>query len=352
MSDFAEHQRNPQAGDQRPLHMRAGVVEDEVARIGDKGYSSLVAAIKEGQGEYIDVLRDCEITEPIEIYTAGTTLDLGGHTVVFLSPDPKACISTDDLPAITVSAPGITFYNGRIAVLSGAPYAIRIRKLTNWAELALLNVGIAYEGVGYAITILEGIVILQEGRIDSEGSGIHLASQESHMGVVRSRIIASEFAASVCGGRLILDCSELASRNSHGIFAEDGLVGVYTSVVGSYRASAIYTRARLKNGTYPKVRICEYSEITSVKQQGLLLNGGNATVLRSLVRSFEEVAIELGSHKSFVPTSLSVVEGSTISSWRRDGIVHRSGELYVNHSRIDARDEAIRKEVSTKTSKA
>ncbi|MBO7674261.1 MAG: hypothetical protein J6S63_04555 [Atopobiaceae bacterium] len=347
MSDAPQNVTDPvTAVDRRPLHMRHNVVDDQVACVGNKGYSNLAQALKEGQGEYIEVLRDCVITEPIDISTAGTTLDLKDNTVVFLSPGRHATNQEDAGPALTISAPGIRLRNGRLAVLSGATYAIRVREAQGHrAELELSNIGIAYDGTGYAVTILEGIVLLRKARIDSAGSGVHLGSQSAHIGITGSRIVSSGNAASVCDGRLIMDGSELASRNYHGIYAEGGLVGICASVVGSYRSAAIVTRAPLHSGISPSVRICEFSEVTAVKRQGLVLNGGNTTILRSLIRSLEGSAIEMGTHSIFAPTRLSIAEEATISSWRRDGIVHRSGELYVNNAHIDARYEAIRESV-------
>ncbi|MDO4806064.1 MAG: hypothetical protein Q4A07_02325 [Coriobacteriales bacterium] len=314
-------------------HMRDDIDPDAVARVGATMFTSIVAAMEAGQGGYITVLRNCKIDVPITIFTAGTTLDLNGHTIVFVAPK-SGDSKESDLPSLCITAPGTCIKDGRLSVLSGADNAVLLDRVAHKPEVMFYNVGLAYEGLGHALCVMSGIALLQNSRIESSASGIQVCSDRAHVGISSTRIVAQHKAITLNNGRLFSDSSHIAARDSNAILVEGGFLGICSSEVGSHHASAI--RMTLSADVYapPSIKICECTDVTSVRSHGLLIEGGNVTILRSMVRSFGSSAIRMGAQDSFGPLRLSVIGGSVISSWTDTAIERLSGILYLNNSSV------------------
>lgn len=322
-----------------PRHMRDGWSSDSIASVGTDMFQSFTEALNAGQGKRVTLLKSCTVTEPLNVCTAGTVIDLNHNTLVLRNPraaSSNAKLSMEDFPCLTVSAPGVCIMNGRLAVLSGANCAIALRKVLHKPELRLDGVGVAYEGLGYALRIMEGIALLQDSRIESSTSGIYVCSPNAHVGISATRIIAQKRAVALDDGRFIAEGSIIAGRNQEGIFAKKGFLGLFASQVGSYDSAALRTSAGKDGSTPLYVKLCECSEATSIGGEGMLIEGGNVTVIRSIVRSVENTAVKVGSTKSFAHARLSIAGASVVSSWRGNSIQHISGELYVSNTIVQS----------------
>ncbi|MBO7673688.1 MAG: hypothetical protein J6S63_01605 [Atopobiaceae bacterium] len=319
-----------------PLHMR----RDSLAQANGQLFSSFSAALEYSQNGAVVLQRDFMLTEPIAITTPGVTLDLGGHTLVLGDPQTRRSTSGQTPSLLRIETSGVKVCNGRILISSGSWQGICVQGPGSRVDTLLEDVDITYRGVGYALMVLSGNVLLIDSSIGATGSGIHLAENIASVSMLRSQVLGVQCGISMWNGRLLLEDSSVQGRHAYGIFIKNGWVDASFSTISSLESQALATRAISSENYSLVVRIRNGSQVDSESTNAMLLQGGTVSVLGSMLRSMKDSAVQMGVASTgfdvqpevLASTKLSLLEGSTVSAWRGDGVRRGAGELVVHES--------------------
>gem|GEM_PF-3340384 len=319
-----------------PLHMR----RDSLAHANGQLFSSFTAALEYSQNGVVVLQRDFTLTEQITIATQGLTLDLGGHTLVVGDPEGPADPSTPVPSLLRVEASGVKICNGRILISSGSWQGICVQSQASKVDLLLEDVDVTYRGGGYALMVLSGSVMLIDSSVGSTGSGIHLSNKTASVSMLRSQVVGVQCGISLWDGRLLLEDSNVQGRHAYGLFVKSGWVDVSFSTVSSFESQALATRAVSSDEYVAMIRVRNGSQVESEATNAMLLQGGTVNVLGSMLRSMKDSAVKMGvvvdgfdvPGDVLASTKLSLLEKSTVSSWRGDGVLRGAGELVIDES--------------------
>ncbi len=312
-----------------PRHMRHGAA----VRIGNRVFDTLQEALDEGQNRIITLLRNVVLVDRIVVCAENTTLDLAGYTMSLTSPQTGS--NPSNIAAIEVCAPGFTVRNGSIICSSGAPYAITVAKNSQYTHATPPDVLFDRMSIhmkstcGFTLYVHEGSVHLDRSRVASSSGGMLLQGSSSYAKLSVATLSAHRGGILMRDGRLHLEDATVTSKQSCALYAFGGMSLIAHSTVRAYKERAIIVRMPLGNTDATCVDIHTGSDVCSFANTAIDVGGGIVRTRGATIRSTSSTAILLGTQELDDQTGLDLSYGTTVQSWRGNGVERFCGTLHV-----------------------